>query len=47
MMKTQTSTSVFDGGTSLLGVILPPSGSESPDGEKRVLCFVTARLIKG
>lgn len=46
-MKTQTSTTVTSGGSSLIGVLLPPSGSEGPDGEKRVLCFVTARVVKG
>lgn len=45
-MKLQTSTTVTDGGSSLLGVLLPPAGNEGPDGEKRVLCFVTARVVK-
>ncbi len=46
-MKVQTATAVTDGGSSLLGVLLPPAGNEGPDGEKRVLCFVTARIVKG
>lgn len=45
-MKTQTSATVANGGTSLLAVLLPPAGSDGPDSEKRVLCFVTARILK-
>lgn len=46
-MKTQTATTVANGGSSLIAVLLPSSGTEGPDGEKRLLCFVTARLVKG
>ena len=46
-LKTQTSTSSTDGGTCLLGGLMPPSEHESPDGEKGILCFVTARIVRG
>lgn len=46
-LKTQTATTVTDGGSSLLGVLMPPGEPGNPDGEKRVLCFVTARIIRG
>lgn len=45
-MKVQTTTSVTDGGSSLLGVWLPLADNEGPDGGKRMLCFVTARIVK-
>lgn len=44
-MKTQTSISLSDGGSALAAVMLPPDADGVPQRGKRVLVFVTVRLI--
>jgi Flp pilus assembly secretin CpaC len=44
-MKVTTSVTVTDGGSVLAGVMVPPTEEGSPDATKRVLVFVTARLV--
>lgn len=45
-IKVQTSVQVQSGGTALLGIHQPPDENGAPDQTKRVLCFVTARVLK-
>jgi len=45
-IKVQTSVQVQNGGTALLGIHLPPDENGAPDQTKRILCFVTARVLK-
>jgi Flp pilus assembly secretin CpaC len=43
-MKVQSSVTVTDGGSSLLGVLLPPDAEGNADTTKRVLVFVSVKL---
>ena len=45
-IKVQTSVQVQNGGTALLGIHQPPDESGAPDKTKRILCFVSARVLK-
>ncbi|MCB1212560.1 MAG: hypothetical protein KDK97_24760, partial [Verrucomicrobiales bacterium] len=45
-IKVQTSVQVQNGGSALLGIHQPPNEDGAPDKTKRVLCFVTARVLK-
>jgi Flp pilus assembly secretin CpaC len=44
-MKIQTSVTVSDGGSALLGTLLPPGEDGNADGTKRVLVFVSVKLV--
>lgn len=44
-MKVQTAVSVTDGGSALIGTLLPPDENGEADNTQRVLVFVTAKLV--
>ena len=43
--KSTTSVTLFDGGSTLLGILIPHNEAGENDSTRRVLCVVTARLI--
>lgn len=45
-MKVQTAVTLMDGGSALIGVNQPPTETGEADAGKRVLCFVSVRLVK-
>ena len=44
-MKIQSAVTVSDGGSALLGTLLPPDDDGNADATKRVLVFVTVKLV--
>jgi len=44
-MKIQSAVAVSDGGSALLGVLLPPNEDGEADGTQRVLVFVSVKLV--